>query len=276
MGPLDGKVAFITGAARAQGRSHALRLAEEGADIVALDINGGVGTVPYPTSSAEELAETARLVEERGRRAVARYADVRDGAALDAAVSAALEELGHIDIVLANAGIMSSAPAWEMADDVWQDVIDINLTGAWRTVKATVPAMIAAGDGGAIVLTSSVVGLKGLPNVAAYASAKQGLAGLMRTLALELAPHNIRVNTVNPTFVETPMIAHDVMYRGLRPDLENPTHDDALPAFQSLNALPVPWIESADVTNAVAWLVSDEARYVTGVALPIDAGFLIK
>jgi SDR family mycofactocin-dependent oxidoreductase len=276
MGRVDGKVAFITGAGRGQGRSHALRLAQEGADIIAVDISKGVETLDYPISTPEDLAETAKLVEDYDRRIVALEADVRDSSQLQTAVRQGLSELGHIDIVCANAGIASFAPAMEISEPMWQEMIDINLTGVWKTVKAVVPSMIERRQGGAIILTSSVAGLMGFGNLAHYSAAKHGVVGLMRVLAQELAPYMIRVNTVNPTTVNTQMISWDGMYQLFRPDLEHPSKEDMGEGMKGLNALPIPWVDPIDVSNAVLWLASDEARYITGVALPVDAGFCQK
>jgi len=273
---MDGKVAFITGAARGQGRSHALRLAEEGAEIIAVDLCRPVETAPYELATADDLAETAKLVEELDRRIVAREADVRDLAQLQAVVQEGVSEFGHIDVVCANAGIAGSAPALEMDEGVWQEMIDINLTGVWKTIRAAVAPMVERRQGGAVIITSSVAGLAGFPNLSHYSAAKHGVVGLMRVLAQELAPYMIRVNTVNPTTVDTPMVNNDAIFRLFRPDLENPTRDDAAEALIGLNALPIPWVEARDVSNAVLWLASDEARYITGVALPVDAGFLQK
>jgi SDR family mycofactocin-dependent oxidoreductase len=272
MGRLDGKVAFITGAARGQGRAHAVRLAEEGADIVAVDIDGTIDTVPYPLAQEGDLAATAKEVEALGRRIIASPVDVRDQAALDAVVARAQDTFGHIDIVCANAAILSFGPTWELSEVQWQDVIDVNLTGAWHTVKAAIPSMIEAGCGGSIVLTSSAAALKASPNIAPYVASKHGVIGLMRTLALELAPHGIRVNTVNPTTVSTAMVLNDATYRQFLPDHEHPTVEDLIPILSERTALGIPWVEARDISEAVLWLASDEARYVTGVVLPISAG----
>lgn len=275
-GRVNGKVALITGAARGQGRSHALRLADEGADIIALDIAAQVGSAPYPLATPDDLDETVREVKARGRRIVARQVDVRDGKALTAAVDEGVAELGRLDIVLANAGILSVGASFELSEQTWSDMIDINLSGTWRTAKAAIPHMIAAGNGGSIVLTSSIAGLIGQPGLAHYVAAKHGVVGLMKTLALELAPLNIRVNTVHPTNVDTPMIQNEATYRIFLPDEANPTREQfAVPATE-MNALAIPWVETRDVTNAVLFLASDEARYITGVSLPIDAGATIK
>jgi SDR family mycofactocin-dependent oxidoreductase len=269
MGALEGKVAFITGAARGQGRSHAIRLAEEGADIIAVDICSQIESVKYPMSTPEDLAETARAVEALDRRIVAREADVRDRGALQAAFDAGVAELGRVDIVLGNAGIapMSLTPTAEE----WQDVIDVNLTGVYHTVEVAKQSLIDAG-GGAIVLTSSTAGLAGIggntPGGLGYTAAKHGVVGLMRSYANQLAEHSIRVNTVHPTGVDTPMVVNDVMQEFLQAD---PAMSNAM-----ANALPVPMLEPVDISNAILWLVSDAARYVTGVTLPVDAGFLNK
>ncbi len=276
MGRVEGKVALITGAARGQGRAHAVRLSEEGADIVAVDLCRPVSSVKYPLATEDDLAETAKLVEKSGRRVMARQADVRDQAALDGVVSEALREFGHLDIVVANAGIASFGRVWELSETEWQEMIDINLTGVWHTAKATVPAMIEAGNGGSIIFTSSIGGLKGLQNVGHYAATKHGMVGLMRTLANEVAEHNIRVNTVHPTNVATGMIFNEQTYNFFRPDLDGPTREDAAEAALGLNALSVPWVQPIDISNAVLWLASDEARYVTGITLPVDAGAVVK
>jgi SDR family mycofactocin-dependent oxidoreductase len=276
MGRVEGKVAFITGAGRGQGRAHALRLAEEGADIIAVDVCRQLETVPYAMATPEDLAETAKLVEDFDRRIVVREADVRDSSQLADVVREGIAELGRLDIVVANAGIGSVGPSIELDDDVWQETIDVNLTGVWKTVKAAVPAMIEGGRGGAVILTSSAAGLRGFPNLSHYVAAKHGVVGLMRALAQELAPYMIRVNTINPTTVDTPMVMNDMFYGLVRPDVDKPGRDDMAEAFVGLNCLPVPWVETIDISNAVLWLASDEARYVTGVALPIDAGFCEK
>ncbi|WP_226363489.1 mycofactocin-coupled SDR family oxidoreductase [Pseudonocardia abyssalis] len=271
MGRLDGKVAFVTGAARGQGRSHAVRMAQEGADIIAVDICDQVGTVPYGMSGEADLAETAKLVEAEDRRIVHRTADVRDAAALVAAVDAGVAELGRLDIVAANAGICSFGGVRDLTAEQWQDMIDINLTGVFNTAKATVEHLIAAG-GGAFIATSSVYGLKGNGGVAHYTAAKHGVTGLLRAMTHELAPFHVRVNSIHPTSVNTDMIQNDPMYRLFRPDLESPDAEDAKDGFASLNILPIPWIEPVDISNAIVFLASDEARYVTGVSLPVDAG----
>ena len=278
MGKLDGKVAFITGAARGQGRSHALRLAQEGADIIAVDICAQVDSVGYPLATPEDLAETVRQVEALDRRIVASPADVRDSAALKRAVDEGVAELGRLDIVLANAGIASFGTVEELTDELWDDMIDINLTGVFKTVRAALPHLRAHGQGGAIVLTSSTAGIKGMANLAHYVSAKHGVVGLMKTLANELAPDMIRVNSVHPTAVDTDMIHNDQTYGLFVPDkpASEVTREEVSEIFQALNALPVRWVDPVDISNAILFLVSDDARYVTGVQLPIDAGSTIK
>ncbi len=277
-GRVEGKVAFITGAARSQGRSHALRLAQEGADVIAVDRCADVPTVGYPMATEEDLAETVRQVEALDRRVVSRVADVRDTAALRTAVDEGVAELGRLDIVLANAGIASFAPVEDLDDDTWDDMIGINLTGVFKTVRAAVPHLKAHGQGGAIVLTSSTAGIKGLGNLAHYVAAKHGVVGLVKTFANELAPHMIRVNSVHPTAVSTDMIHNRKTYGNFVPDKpeDEVTRDDVAPLFQGLNAMPVPWVEAVDISNAILWLVSDDARYVTGVQLPVDAGSVVK
>jgi len=277
MGRVEGKVAFITGAARGQGRSHALRLAQEGADIIAIDYLEDLPENPYPPATEEDLAETVRQVEALDRRIIASKADVRDFDALKAAVDDGVAQLGRLDIVSANAGIAGRPNLSEdVPEDEWMRMIDINLNGVWRTAKAAIPHLKAGGRGGSIILTSSDAGLFPYANISHYVSAKHGVVGLMRTLALELAPDFIRVNSVHPTTVDTLMVQNDGIYRLFRPDLENPTKDDFAQAAVAMNALPIPWVEAVDISNAVLFLASDESRYITGVPLPVDAGAAIK
>jgi SDR family mycofactocin-dependent oxidoreductase len=277
-GRMQGKVAFITGAARGQGRNHAVRLAEEGADIIAVDICENVGTVTpfFELATEEDLAETARQVEARGRRIIARKADVRDFDSLQAAFDEGVAELGRVDTVIANAGIASYGKAWEISAQMWKDVIDINLTGVYHTAKVAIPTMIEADNGGSILFTSSIGGHKGIQHVGHYVAAKHGIVGLMRTLANELGPYRIRVNTIHPTNVDTMMIQNPGTYGMFVPGDPQPTKEKAMPGFMSLNTLPVPWIEVDDITNAVLYLASDDGRYVTGVTLPVDAGAFVK
>lgn len=278
MGRVAGKVALITGAARGQGRAMAERLAAEGADIVAVDACRDAATVGYAMASPEELTETVNLVEKHGRRVLARAADIRDQTALDAVVADALREFGRIDILCANAGIgvTTSTPMWELTEQQWQEMIDTNLTGAWHTVKAAVPAMIERDEGGSIILTSSVAGQKAFPACGHYVAAKHGVMGLMKTLANEAAQYRIRVNAVLPTSVNTAMFNNPTIARLFRPDLENPTFEDACAATTMMHALPIPYVEPQDIAHAVVFLASEEARYITGVALPVDGGALVK
>jgi SDR family mycofactocin-dependent oxidoreductase len=275
-GRVQGKVAFITGAARGQGRSHAVRLAQEGADIIAVDLAGPVPSVSaYPPATENDLAETVKAVEALDRRIVAHKADVRDSGALREAVADGVAQLGKLDIVVANAGIYQPAPALELDDDAWQETIGINLTGVWNTVKAALPHLVA-NNGGSVILTSSVLGLKGLANSVHYNTAKHGVVGIMRSIANEFGSHRIRVNSVHPTLVNTLMIQNERVWGLFDPDNPNPTRESAAPAFETINVLPVPWVEPVDISNAVLFLASDEARYITGVTLPVDAGALIK
>ncbi|MGC5627590.1 mycofactocin-coupled SDR family oxidoreductase [Georgenia sp. Z1344] len=271
-GRLEGKVAFITGAAKSQGRSHAIRLAQEGADIIAVDILEDIATAPYAMGTQEEMDETVRAVEALDRRIVARQADVRDSARLTEVLDEGVAELGRLDIVSAGAGIVSGfRPSEEIDEQTWQDMIDINLTGVWKTCNAAIPHLRASG-GGSITITSSVVALKPAQNVVHYVAAKMGVIGVMRVLALELAKDKIRVNTIHPTTVATDMTFMQPMYDLFRPDLENPTKEDFLEVTHTLNPYPVDLIESIDLSNALLFLASDEARYVTGIEFPVDAG----
>lgn len=273
------KVAFVTGAARGQGRSHAIRLAQEGADIIAVDICASVPEILplYAGPTADDLAETVRQVEKLGRRIVATQADVRDFGALKAAFEGGLAQLGRIDIVSANAGVFTFGQrSWEVTDAQWDVINDINAKGVWHTCKAVIPALIEQGTGGSIVLTSSVAGLEGTANVLAYTASKHAVVGIMRTLSNELGPYSIRVNSVHPTTVDTPMIQNEPVYRLFLPGEQNPTRESAVSAFSTLHSLPVPWVEPVDVSNAVLFLASDEARYITGLPLAIDAGALTK
>lgn len=273
MGRVDGKVAFVTGAARGQGRSHALALAREGASIIATDICAAVATAPYPMASRDDLDETVRLVEAAGGKILARVADVRDLDALTAVVDDGVEQFGRLDIILGNAGIVSQAPIWELGADAWDEMIDINLTGVWKTVRAGVNHMIAAGNGGAIVLTSSSAGLKSLNNIGHYVAAKHGVTGLAKSLANELAAFGIRANSIHPTNTRTTMLVNDGNFRMFRPDLENPSLEDCLEAYASIHLLNEPWIEPEEVSKAILYLVSEDGRAITGAQFTIDLGF---
>src|SRR5689334_809828 len=278
MGLVDRKVALVTGAGRGQGRSHALKLAAEGADVIAVDIGGGqVETISSALASEADLDTTVSAIEAMGRRAVKAIADVRSLSDLQAAADAGLSELGKIDIVCANAGIGSWAVAWEMTEQQWNDMIDINLTGVFNATRAALPSMVERGEGGSVVLTSSTAGLRAYANTAHYTAAKHGVIGLMKVLAQEAGPHRIRVNAVCPTTVRTPLVINDSTFELFAPDIENPTEDDVREPFEGLNILPgVAWIEPSDVSDAVLFLCSDAAKHITGVALPIDAGNIVK
>jgi (+)-trans-carveol dehydrogenase len=273
MGLVEGKVALVTGAARGQGRAEAVRLAEEGADIIAVDICAPVETIPYEGATQADLEETAALVRKHGRRIVAVQADVRDLGALEAAVSQGTAELGRLDIVVANAGVMGAlVKAWELTEEDWRTTIDINLTGVWHTIKATVPYLIQQGAGGSVILTSSVAGLKGVANTANYTSAKHALVGLARTVAREAGPYNIRVNCVHPGSIPTKLLLHETLYKVFRPHLDAPTLDDCLPVFGKLTMLPDAFQQPEDVANAVLYLASDLSRVTTGTSLTVDGG----
>src|ERR1700741_3376673 len=277
-GRVEGKVAFITGAARGQGRSHAVRLAQEGADIIAVDVcKPIVQNTTIPPSTPEDLAETADLVKGLDRRIFTAEVDVRDYDALKAAVDSGVEQLGGLDIIVANAGIGTVGTRLDrMKEDIWQEMIDVNLSGVWKSVKAGVPHLIKGGRGGSIILTNSVVGLKTYPHTGHYVAAKPGVVGLMRTFAVELGAQSIRVNSVHPTHVNTPLFMNDGTMKMFRPDLENPGPDDMAPVCQTFHMLPIPGVTAEDISNAVLFLASGEARYITGVALPVDPGSCLK
>jgi SDR family mycofactocin-dependent oxidoreductase len=275
MGKLDGRVVFITGAARGQGRAHAVKCAQEGADIIALDNCEQIDSVEYPMATTADLDLTAELVSDLGRQIMTKTVDTRDRDALAAAVGEAINRFGRIDGVLANAGILNITGEAARRFSAWQDAIDVNLTGTFNTIDACVPALIEAGRGGSIVLTSSIAGIKAVVrDVSAssagyigYTASKHGIIGIMKAYALLLGSHNIRVNAVLPTGVNSPMCVNDQVL----PFLEQ--HSDVL---TMQNVLPVELVEVEDVANTVAWLVSDDARYITGVALPVDAGCAIR
>lgn len=269
---LKGKVALITGAARGIGRAQAVRFAQEGADVVALDVCGPVDTVLVPPSSPADLDRTAALVAEAGARVHTEIVDVRDLAALHAAVDRGVQRFGGLDVVCATAGITSRGMAVEMSEATWRTMLDVNLTGVWHTCRAVAPHLISRGAG-AMVLTNSIAGLRGLVGVAHYTAAKHGVVGLMQSLAKELAPHNVRVNCVHPTNVDTPLIQNDVVRSAFRPDLDRPpTRTEFAEAATHMNMLAVPWVDPVDVANASLFLASDEARYITAATLPVDAG----
>jgi SDR family mycofactocin-dependent oxidoreductase len=274
MGLLDGRVAFITGAARGQGRSHAIRLAEEGADIIGVDALVDYDTIAYGMGTQDDLDETVSLVEKLDRRMLGIVADVRDRTALTNAVTAGIAEFGRLDIACVNAGISPpGGPLWTLSSQEWDDVIAVNLSGAFNPLAAVVPAILEAGNGGSIIVTSSGAGLKTFQNLSDYNASKFGVIGLARTLANELAAQNIRVNTICPGTVGTPMVtANETQFPLFRPDLENPTLEDCIPAFASMMPMGQPWVDPQDISNAVLFLASDMSRYITGVVLPVDQG----
>ncbi len=265
MSGLVDKVVVVTGAAKGTGRVHCQRFADEGADVIALDT----------AEVVDELHDTATQVRDRGRRCVAAMADVRDAEAMSTALEAAVAELGRLDVVVANAGVHTAgAPVWELSEETWQHTMDINLSGVWHTVKSAVPHI--GGDGGSVVIISSTNGLRGTANTAHYTASKHALVGLARTLANELGPQRIRVNTVHPGAVGTAMVLNEATFRRLCPDIPNPTADDAAQVLKARNLLPVGWVEPVDIANAVVFLASDEARYITGTQLVVDAGLTQK
>lgn len=277
-GRVEGKVAFVTGAARGQGRSHAVRLAEEGADIIAVDVCKPISSnTEIPAATPDDLAETADLVKNLNRRIVTEQVDVRDYDALKAALDSGVEQLGRLDIIVANAGIGNGGQTLDhLGEADWTDMIDVNLAGVWKTVKAGVPHLISGGQGGSIILTSSVGGLKAYPHTGHYIAAKHGVVGLMRTFAVELGHHMIRVNSVHPTNVNTPLFMNEGTMKLFRPDLENPGPDDMAVVAQMMHVLPIGWVEPRDISNAVLFLASDEARFVTGLPMTVDGGSMLK
>ena len=272
MGRFDGKVVLVTGGARGQGRSHALEFAKEGADIVVTDIARQVDTVPYGMSSESDLADTVKQVEELDQRCLSVVADARDTTATNRAVEAAIAEFGQIDILLANHGLLSLSPVAEMSDEMWDDVIGSDLTGVFKSIRAVLPHMLAR-KSGRIIATASMAGRTGLPTVAHYCAAKWGVIGLIKSVAREVAAEGITVNCICPTNLDSDMIHNPAFYGLFAPGIENPTREQVTPGFTSLNAIPIPWIEAIDISNAMMFLASPEARYITGEALHVSAGW---
>jgi SDR family mycofactocin-dependent oxidoreductase len=273
---VEGKVAFVTGAARGQGRSHAITLAEEGAAIIAIDSCGArIDTVEYPLPTQADLAETVELVKQAGGRILASVVDVRDLAGLQQAVTAGVAEFGRLDIVVANAGIVNGvAEMWDLTEKQFTDQVDVNLTGVWRTIKASVPVLLQQNQGGSVILTSSTSGLAAELNLGHYVAAKHGVTGLMRNLSAELAPHGIRVNTVNPTICNTPMVNNTSMIQLFTGNMEGATYKDAWQAMSTIQSLNIPFVEPIDISKAVLYLASEDARYVTGTSTVVDGGSL--
>jgi (+)-trans-carveol dehydrogenase len=273
MGRLTDKVALISGVARGQGRSHALRLVAEGAAVIGFDGLCTYDTVPYKQATQADLDETVRLIEKAGGKVYAGRADVRERGEIERIIKEGTAATGPVDIVIANAGIgINSRPFWEVSQQEWDDVIAVCLTGVWNTVSAAVPAMIAAGNGGSVIITSSAAAIKAAPQLAAYTAAKTGVIGMMRSMASDLAPHRIRINCVAPTAVPTDFVLNDRLYQVFSPDSPEPSLEDAKKVMRAMHPLGEPWIEPRDVSAAVAYLASDEARYVSGIVLPIDLG----
>jgi (+)-trans-carveol dehydrogenase len=275
-GRVAGKVALVTGAARGQGRAHAVRLAEEGADIIAIDICREVETSFAPAATPEDLAETVEWVRATGARISAHTTDVRDIDQLQAAVDLGVDRLGRLDVVVANAGIVSMAPVLELTEEQWKEVLDVNLTGVWRTVKAAMPRILQQDEGGSVIVISSTGGQRGYTKLAHYCASKHGVIGLAKVLAQEFAARSVRVNVVCPGVIDTPMNDNPAMARVIRPDLSNPTWPDAAEVLMRGHLLPTPWAEPKDVANAVLWLASDESAMVTGTVINVDLGCLVK
>jgi (+)-trans-carveol dehydrogenase len=273
---LTGKVAFVTGAARGQGRSHAVRLAAEGADIIAVDALEQFSSVKYPLAAKADLDQTVAQIEALDRRVLARQADVRDLAALSAIVDEGVAELGRLDVVVANAGIATYAPALELTEDEWDEMIGINLSGVWRTIRASVGHIRQRGEGGSVIITSSASGLRAIPNASHYAAAKHGLVGFMKVLALELGRDRIRVNTIHPTTVDTPMVQNQATLDLFLPGQADQSQEAFTRIARRLNPIPVPWIQPSTVSDLVAFLASDEAEFITGAAIPVDAGMAVR
>ncbi len=266
---LQGRVAFITGAARGQGRAHAARLAREGADIIALDICAPVSdSISYPAATPEDLAETVRLVEAEGRKVLARAVDIRDDAAVRQLVADGIEQFGRLDILIANAGVLSWGRIWELTDEQWNTVIDVNLTGTFHTVRAAVPAMIEAGNGGSIVVVSSSAGLKATPGNGHYSASKHGLTGLTNSLAIELAEFGIRVNSIHPYSIDTPMVEPDLMMQVFG------KHPHYIHSFGPMPLQPKGFMGAEEVSDVVAWLAGDGSATLTGSQIPVDKGVL--
>lgn len=271
MGEFSGRVAIITGAARGMGRSHALALAEVGADVVVTDIGRQIASVPYAMSAGERLAETAALVEKFGVRSEAIEADVRDREAMQVVVDRTLEEFGRLDVVVANAGICGFGPMPSLTQAEWDDMVAVNLTGVFNTFRAAVPPMVEAGYG-RLVAISSGAGKMGTPNLSHYAATKWGVIGFVKSVALEVATSGVTANVVCPATVDTPMVHNDALYGLFAPDIESPTRDAVRSRYQVMNPMGVAWLDPAEISNAVLFLASERSGFISGETVEISAG----
>jgi len=271
MGSVEGRVALVTGAARGQGRAHAIALAAEGADVIVTDIAHDIATIPYPLGTADELAETVALVEATGRHCVSMVADIRDTAAMNAVVAEGMEAFGKIDICVANAGVTGFGKVHEFDDDTWNDMIDVDLTGTFKTIRAVLPHMLERRYG-RIVATSSMAGRMGNPHLAHYAAAKWGVIGLVKSLAMDVANKGITVNAIAPAAVDTPMLHNPAMYSLFCPEIENPTREDVTHRYQTMNRMGIPWMEPEEVSRAVLFVAADAAGAMTGQVIEVSLG----
>jgi SDR family mycofactocin-dependent oxidoreductase len=271
MGSVEGRVALVTGAARGQGRAHAIALANEGADVVITDIAADIVTVPYPLGTVDDLAETVSLVEATGRRCISMVADIRDTAAMDAVVASAVETFGHLDICVANAGITGFGRVHELDDDMWNDMIDVDLTGTFKTIRAVLPHMLERRYG-RIIATSSMAGRMGNPNLAHYVAAKWGVIGLVKTLAMETANKGITANAICPAAVDTPMLHNPAMYSLFCPELAEPTRADVEPRYEAMNRMGIAWLEPEEISRALLFVAADAARGTTGQVIEVSLG----
>ena len=270
-GAVEGRVALVTGAARGQGRAHAVALAREGADVVVTDLCADIGTVPYPLGSRAELDETVRLVQAEGRRCFAVVADIRDTAAMDAVVTETISSFGGLDICVANAGVTGYARFQDLDDRTWEDMIDVDLTGTFRTIRAALPHMLERRYG-RIIATSSMAGRMGNPNLAHYVAAKWGVIGMIKSLAMEVADKGITANAIAPAAVDTPMLHNPAMYALFCPDLEDPTRDDVTPRYRRMNRMGVAWMDPTEISRAVVFLAADAAGSMTGQVMEVSLG----
>ena len=275
MGVVEGRVAWVTGAARGQGRAHAIALAREGADVVVTDlcadVSGGIDTVPYDLGTSAELAETVELVERTGRRCLSFVADVRDTAALDAVVAETIASFGHLDICVANAGVTGYGRFHELDDRTWQDMIDVDLTGTFKTIRAVIPHMLERGYG-RVLAVSSMAGRMGNPNLAHYVAAKWGVIGMVKSLAMEVASKGITVNAIAPAAVDTPMLHNPAMYALFCPDMAAPSRDDVVPRYRSMNRMGVAWMDPEEISRNVVFVAADASSSMTGQVIEISLG----